>query len=132
MFRGGMVTGVFDPHHPCRLMEQYGFCIPGNPFDRVPFPSPEDLGAGRIGRDKASDWSTMCQNSIHICMRLLLHCLGPHCRIKQRRLFAFSAIEARDGAAFDHGTRLHCVVIRLLHHPDVSQSVSHYTHPNQG
>eukprot|EP00873_Tetraselmis_striata_P026770 jgi/Tetstr1/447034/TSEL_034491.t1 len=35
-----------------RLLEQYGFVIPGNTFDRVGFPDPAELGGPRISRDK--------------------------------------------------------------------------------
>jgi len=41
-----------------RLVEQYGFIIPGNPFDRVPFPDPSTLGGLRISRDKVSHLAT--------------------------------------------------------------------------
>jgi len=35
-----------------RLMEQYGFVLCGNPFDRIPFPEPAELSVPPLTRDK--------------------------------------------------------------------------------
>lgn len=37
-----------------RLVEQYGFFVPGNTCDRVAFPSPGSIGISPLGRDKVA------------------------------------------------------------------------------